>query len=146
MLSNIPKNIHRSMFEFINSGYTETEVFLEGDTQRDQTIPFIEVRMDGPKVKHLSGGEVYCTFECNILIQVSIANNLYTISDICGTLLELLANGFNILDQNGTVLGCARVDKERRRGMEINRYGLIDPQSELMQATVEIGFDVTLEV
>ena len=146
MLTNIPKDIHRSVFKYIVANYTMTSVFLEGDTQRDKKIPYVELRMDGPWLKPESGGLVKASFDVNILIQVSIEDSLYKISEIGGALLNILYGTINIVESDDTQLGCAKTNTDRRNSMQLNRYGLIDPQSEIMQATVEVRFDVTLEI
>lgn len=146
MLTNIPRDIHRSVFKYIVANYTLTPVFIEGDTQRDKKVPYVELRMDGPWLKPESKNLVHCSFDVNILIQVSIMDSLYKISEIGGALLNILYGSIDIVDSDDTQLGCATTNTDRRNSMQLNRYGLIDPQSEIMQATVEVRFDVTLEI
>ena len=145
MLTNIHKDIHRSVLKHVTTSYTG-DTFIEGSTQRKPDVPIVEVRMDGPWITSLSKGEVKCSFDVNLLISVSIEDSLYKISEISGELLEILFHDIEIKDAEDNVIGCAILDTNRRNKLQVNRYGLIDPHSELMQATVEVKFGVTLEV
>lgn len=147
MLADIPKNILRSLSKYINANYTTTPIFFEGQSYRDPELktPYIELRMDGPRMKPRNSEEVYCNFQVNILISVSATQNYYLFHEIAGELTNLLYNKLDIQDANGAHIGCATPKTDRRQWLEINYFGLIDPKSDLIQGTVEIHFDVTLE-
>ena len=120
---------------------------MEGQSQRNENVaPLIEVRMDGPWIKPLESGRIYAEFEANILIQVDILSNLYLTDEIGGELIAVLFNSIAINDANAVFLGCAQPLIDHRKRIEFNKFGIIDPQSELLQSTVEIRFHVTLEI
>ena len=147
MLSDIPKNLHRSLLQHIETNFTTTPIYWEGQSQREPltTYPFIEVRMDGPHMKPLEKGEIYCEFEANILIHGSVLGNMYAMDEIGGELIDILWQNIDIADGAGTALGCALPLTDRRKFIEFNQFGIIDPNSELMQSTIEIRYSVTLE-
>lgn len=147
MLKDIPINCHRSLFKKIEAGYSKTDIYFEGAALRgDNAPPMIEVRMDGPWFEPLLGGEVQVQFEANILIITQIDQGIYQMDEIGGLLFQLLYDSLDITDKDGNFLGCAKPYTDHRKRLEFNKFGRIDKQSELLHSTVEIRYEVTLEI
>jgi hypothetical protein len=154
MNTNWPRWIYASVANHFDTSLTDYAVYVEGQHRDASSAPvLLEVRMDGPRFNETTKGiwEVYC--ELNILVQVTLDTvDAYKIHRVVGdvvaliTDIELYKYGAGTLD-NQTKFGCLQLlqDSKKRHVIEVNHFGRIEPNTELMQATVEAHYTTILE-
>lgn len=120
-------------------------LYIEGD-DRDELdeAEFAELRIDGPFItipqKHLFVIDV----EINVLCQThKDPRQHYKAQKMVGTFLKAFTNLIEVFKygaeafDDGLLLGCFHLQRDLREALDINYYGIIRPDTKLMQTTIE---------
>jgi len=126
----------------------EYPVYIEGDSRTTALLRnFAEVRLDGPNIEEVSKGCFKLSSTFNLLINSKVdADDLYSLERILGQFQKAFTNGLDVFklgggpDDDETLLGCYLLKSE----IEVNKFGLIQDGIELMQATIEARYEMTL--
>lgn len=122
-------------------------MFVENDQRQRTRVPVhTEFRMDGPRLIELSRNYWDCYVEVNILAQVVIdpSGDLYTIDDVCGAIAEAFVDHTcykygPLTSDDQSFVGCLILQQDRgsHERIQINHFGQIEPETNLLQASVE---------
>lgn len=124
-------------------------IYVEGqDRPQLVTRPIVELRVDGPYLTALTANETLVYIEVNALIQLKRTGlSAYAIRDVSGTVASwFIATPLIAYGDGDAVLGCLELveDKSRRERIQVNHFGIIDPDRDIMQASVEGHFRITI--
>ena len=123
-------------------------VYLEGDTRTTALLRnFAEVRLDGPNITEPSRGFFNLDVTFNLLINSKVdPDDLYSTERILGQFQQAFTNviecykyGDGAIDDD-SFLGCYTLQSE----IEVNKFGLIESGTRLMQSTLEARYRMTL--
>ena len=122
-------------------------VYIEGDERTTMLLRnFAEVRLDGPDMKQVSKDVHYLDVTFNLLINSKISNNLYELEETLGNFQKAFSNGIDVYkngngdNDDDSLLGCYLLQDE----IEVNKFGIIENDTRLTQATLEARYRMTL--
>lgn len=130
-------------------------LYIEGQHRDTKDIKdFMELRMDGPFITELSRNYFRLFIEINVLVQSALDDtNYHRIHGNVGlvasifTAIEIFKFGTGV-DDDDTQLECMRLiqDSPSNERIQINHFGQIEPDIELIQSTVEGHYEMFLDV
>lgn len=147
----LPTDLFSSIGKHIQSNLTDYAIFFEGSEARrdnsDTPLLGVEVRVNGPGVSNLSGGDYLINVAVDLLITAAISDNLYIIHDMVGACVNVLNTQIPIHTlETGAFLGCLTLDKRSRKdySVETQHYGQIDENKPVLQASVSAEFHMNI--
>jgi hypothetical protein len=155
MNENWPRWIFASVTKHFDGNLNAYEIFYEGQKRSAENFQtdLIEVRMDGPYYLQLSKTEYNAKIEINLLAQAAIdEKDFHKIHRMVGVVATGFAPGIQVFKYgNGVVdddslIGCLDLiqDRQNREFLVINHFGQLDPEKQIMQATVEGHYEIQL--
>ncbi len=157
-MSNPNKNWPRWIFASVSKHFYDNRdgiaIYVEGqhrDTKDNKD--FFEIRVDGPYFTEYSKGYWRCYTEVNILVQSAMDNvNFHRIHTNVGIVAAAFTNAIPVYkygsgdDDDDTLLGCMQLvsDYRGKERIQINHFGIIDKNVNLMQASVEGHYEIFL--
>jgi hypothetical protein len=143
----MPRWIFASLSAHFQSGLDAATLplFIEGQHRATRDLPnFAELRVDGPWMTELSRGYWRLFSEVNILVQVAKDDRFYhQIHDSVGIVANAFENTIGVFrygdgpSDDQTEVGCLKLQSQGNERIQINHFGQIAPESNLLQATVE---------
>ena len=140
---------------YVASPYS-LNVHCEGQPrQTNELQEWLEVRVDGPRIRRITKTQydIYC--EVNILCCVVPNQNVnsYRIHDLTGIAAEGFTNEVALLkigpatdpENDGTQFGCLRLESGAREAIRVNIFGEVRPDTAMVQAAVEGHYTTFLE-
>lgn len=144
VLANMPRWIFASVTNHFNTQCSAYPVYIEGFTRRtNKEESHIEIRVDGPRIiKYPS--QYYFYGEVNLLISCLNSENYHKIHEMAGIVaasfvdISVYKYGDGVYD-TGQYVGCYKLIQKNRGHdrVEINHFGIIEPDQSIVQATVE---------
>lgn len=129
-------------------------IYVEGDTRDTRSLTdYLEIRIDGPRIKEFSRGwfEIYA--EINIVITSKIDDKqLYRIHTDIGVVLEAMDRKIplyrlgNGVDDDQTLIGCFKLISDSRNSLDVIQLGRKLKETPLMTAIVEGHYDMKIEM
>ena len=129
-------------------------MFVEGAHRETESLTeFIEFRMDGPYFTETSKDYWHVYFEINIMLQTLLSEtDLHAIHRLAGevsaafTEIPIYKYGEGV-DDDDSFIACAKLkqDKRKRERIQVNHFGQIEPETKLIQATVEGHYELYLD-
>ena len=127
--------------------------YIEGDNRNTHELPeYVEYRMDGPWTIIPAKGERYEYVDINVLASITQGRNLYRSQEVIGS----LASGFTLTipvyklgdesQDDGSKIGCLKLRRELDQQIEMNQFGIIKPDSRIIQHTVEGHYRLVLDL
>lgn len=149
-----PRWIFASLCKHFDTHRDELPLIIEGQELPTNTaMDKIELRIDGPRGTELSKDYWYLYMEINVLVSSVIDNaNLHKIHTSVGIVaaafhgqIPVYKYGKNAGDDD-TLLGCLQLIQDRGRNpISINHYGQPDPETRILQSSVEGHYFIHLE-
>ena len=128
-------------------------LYVEGDNRNTHDLPeYVEFRMDGPFVEIPAKGERYEFYDINVLASITQGRNLYRSQEVIGALasgMTLVIPVYKLGDESqddGSKIGCLKLRRELDQNVEINQFGIIRPDVNIIQHTVEGHYRMVLEL
>lgn len=155
LISNLPKWIQLSALKHFTDNISDLHTFVEGQERRtNQESDWCEIRVDGPWLKQLTRIDLEVYFEINVLVSTVIDPENFAKESINIGKVLVAFTTFNIykygneVDDDSTLVGCFQMlpRDDLRERLEIARFGQIDPNLNLLQATVEGHYETILTV
>lgn len=105
---------------------------------------YFELRIDGPSIKQPSRTYFKVYVEVNVLISVyDNEGNIYKIENLIGEISAAFNNTIPVYKlPEDTLVGCLTLNKD---GIFPAKFGEVDPDLKLQQATVEGHYEIQLE-
>lgn len=158
-MSDINKNWARWIFASISKHIDDRkgtlDLYIEGQYRQNRVKKDnIELRMDGPYITEINKNYFDVYVEINILVSSYMDNtNYHRIHEDVGIVANILSSPVglykygNSLVDTGEQFGCLTLiqDTQSRDRVQINHFGIINPQDNLMQASVEAHYKIFLE-
>lgn len=127
--------------------------YIEGDNRNTHDLPeYIEFRMDGPLVVVPAKGERYEYVDINVLASITQGRNLYRSQEVVG----LMSDGFTLTipiyklgddsGDDGGKIGCLKLRRELDQNIEINQFGIVRPDVNIIQHSVEGHYRLVLNL
>lgn len=143
--------IWASITKYINDNKGTYVICFEGDAKAmDDNSTWVEVRMDGPDIRHLSGSTYQLDVEINLLCNILIdeQKNVYYPQQLTGHFASLLLPTLHIYkygpasdaENTGALLGCL----QRQDNVRVTNYGNRQPNTRIYQFTVEAAYKLVL--
>ena len=152
--ANLPRWIFASISKHFTTKCPSLMLFIEGQL-RPTTLSkdWIELRVDGPYLTEVSKGYWKVYSEINVLLSSYMdQKNYHRIHQDAGTVaaaftcIEIYRYGIGIEDDQSLVGAMQLVrDTRGRERIQISHFGMIDPDKQLYQATVEGHYSMFLE-
>lgn len=131
-------------------------LFIEGQWRDTSSLPdFVEMRVDGPRTMEVSKDCWLFKLEINCIVQSVMNDTSYhrihqNVGEVAASYsrsIEVTKKGDGPLD-DGSHVGCLQLlhSRERRDSLEIHHFQQIDPDKQLMQASVEGHYRMLLNV
>lgn len=149
--TNWARWIKNSLADYFNIGTAAAftpvvTFFLEGADKPRQPTSWFEMRLDGPNFQGITQDQWRSEFVVNVICTCYEQSQLYTIDDMTGAIDVLMSapitvykNGASMQD-TGLALACITLASE----IKTRPYGRINPNTRLLQATVEAKYFVNL--
>lgn len=123
--------------------------YFEGSHRAtDKEYKYVEFRFDGPSVNQLSRGYYRFDFRINILWSVIAGNkNLYLPQQLIGLIVSAMKNicvykyGNDLVHDDDSFVGTLI-----EQLIKVNNFGIIRPDVNLMQGTVEVPYAMELKI
>jgi len=153
MNQNWPRWIFASCCKHFDSKRQSIPMYIEGQKKViSSSASRFELRMDGPRFMEQSHNQFYTFVEVNILVHCPRSEtNLHLIHKNVGiaaaafTTIVLYKYGSEVGD-DGSVFGCLNTRQVWRNDtIEINHFGQIGPEKDVLQASVEGHYQTILE-
>ena len=155
MNENWPRWIFASVSQHFDGNLGDTEVFYEGKKRSAENFQtdLFEFRMDGPYYLQLSKTLWEAKIEINILAQAAIDDHdFHKVHRMVGVAATAFHPGINVFkygdgaEDDDSLLGCLQLiqNRDNREFLSINHFGQINPDQQLMQATVEGHYVIQL--
>jgi hypothetical protein len=151
---NWPRWIEASVLKYVNDNSPPNSfVYYEGQERKTSNYhAWFEVRIDGPWAHEQSKDYWRLWIELNVLCSVDVGRDLYAIVRMAGAMGEIMDNIIPVFklgngpDDDGAVqIGCLFLDVREDRGIDIHKFGQIEPKTKLIQASVEARYRIDLE-
>lgn len=124
-------------------------MYVEGqDRATSELAEYIELRVDGPYIKEQSKNLYRVDLECNVLCcakRDEVDN--HKIHRITGKVASIFTSNIPVFkfgngpdDNSSTLVGCLVRRDDKKEGIITSHFGQIDPDVNLMQATVEAHY------
>ncbi len=144
MLSEtLPEEIARAVFTHIST--IPIKIYIEGQDRTDLFPEFIEIRYDGPFLRTAGKNSWLMEYDINLLVQTESGKNIYALEKVCGKLYVKLAQAIPIIS-SGITIACSTLKTDFRQKLQINRFGKIESDINVLQATVEARHEFNIEV
>jgi len=154
-------NWPRWIFATVSKHFTDAgtvagfPLFIEGQHRATRKLKdFFELRMDGPTLREVSKGCWILRVEINILVQSTMDDtNYHRIHQSVGVAAAAFEKAISVFkfgnnpQDDQTFVGCLQLlqSRETRDYIEINHFGQIDPQTKLVQSSVEGHYKMVLQ-
>lgn len=141
----LPEKIGRAIYKHIDP-IDDLKLYVDGEVRDTNTVSeFVEIRYDGPFLRSSAKNQWMFEYDINLLVQTEAEKNLYALEKVCGKLLVLLSKDISIISE-GVTIACSTLKTDFRQKLQINRFGRIESDIRILQATVEARHEFTLEV
>lgn len=148
-----PLWIMRSINKSFYASLAASNLYIEGMTRDTRTLEkFFELRVDGPKATEESKDYWKLEVIVNILVMVAKVDDQNNIEDqYIGLASAALSSAINVYRYGKTaesilnddsLLGCLK----RMPVIEPHRFGIIEPDTAIIQATVEARYKMFISV
>lgn len=145
--------IKSSIVQHFRTNITGVDLYIEGmERPNEAPVDLVEVRMDGPEFKELSHEYFRVYVEINLLLQVTINDeDIYHEEDIIGEVCNAFTKNITIRkkgqdsEDDDSVIGCLDLMTRGDDGVKVNRFGQIEPNTRLLQSTIEGHYEMFLE-
>ncbi len=155
MNENWPRWIFSSVTQHFDANLGDYDIFYEGQKRNAEqyTSDLIEVRMDGPLFMQLSPTEYHAKIEINLLVQSAIDDHdFHKIHKMVGVGAAGFAVGISVFKygdsavDDESLIGCLDLiqDRQNREYLVVSHFGQLDPDKQVMQATVEGHYEIQL--
>ncbi len=126
-------------------------VYLEGDERTTDTVEdFVEVRMDGPDIyRQTASGSVW-EVTVDVLVNHKVdPRDHYATEKLIGTAVMAFADTILVkrwgdetedAENDDSTVGCYQLDGE----ITINKFGIVDQDTRVIQATIAATYKLTL--
>jgi hypothetical protein len=128
-------------------------IYIEGDNRNTHDLSeYVEFRMDGPLIQIPAKGERYEFFDINVLASITQGRNLYRPQEVVGAIasgMTLTIPIYKLGDESqddGSKIGCLKFRRELDQNIEINQFGIVRPDTNIIQHTVEGHYRLVLEL
>lgn len=145
--SNWSKWCYRSICKHFDSALTIPIVYTGQPTQVTDSSNFVELRIDGPYITELSKDYFRLYYEVNILHQYTRSEtNIYNRFNTLGN-IQAAFTTITVYDDEDNIVGCMTLDQDLRdrQRVQTNDFGQIDPDVDILQATVEGHYILMME-
>lgn len=155
MNENWPRWIFSSVTQHFDVNLGDYDIFYEGQKRNAENYQtdLIEVRMDGPIFNQLGPTEWLAKIEVNLLAQSAIDDHdFHKIHKMVGVAATGFAVGISVLKYGDSIaddeslIGCLDLiqDSRSREYLVVSHFGQLDPDKQIMQATVEGHYEIQL--
>jgi len=151
MNENWPRWIFASVTTHFDDNLGTYEIFYEGQKRNAENYKtdLFEVRMDGPYFLQLSPNLYDAKIEVNLLVQAAMDDvDFHKIHKMVGVAAKGFAKSIPVLQYGDgeAQVGCLDLmqDRRNREYLVISHFGQIDPDKQLLQATVEGHYQIQL--
>jgi hypothetical protein len=154
MNENWPRWIFASVSNHFNSNLGDLVIFYEGlkRSAEFEETDLVEFRMDGPYFLQLNKDTWSVKIEVNILVQSTIDDaDFHKIHKHIGIVVSAFVpitiyKYGNSLDDDDSIIGCFQLIQNirNRELLTVSHFGQIDPEKQLLQATVEGHYETQL--
>ena len=127
--------------------------YVEGDIRNTFNLPeFVEFRMTGPTVEIPAKGERYEFFDINILASITKGRNVYRSQEVVGSLcagFTLTIPVYKLGDESQddrSRIGCLKLRRELNQYIDVNQFGIIRPDTNIVQHSVEGHYRLVLDL
>lgn len=114
------------------------------DSHGEPYTSYAEFRMDGPFIRRVTRNEIHWDVEINILVHAGISLRY---SDEIETVLGIMAAAYeysipvykygdNVGDDQSQI-GCLIIVTEKGEDIEVSRFGQVNPDTKLAQASID---------
>ncbi len=154
---NLEQWIFLSAVEFFRQRIeidAELKYFVEGEHRStDKDLEYVEFRMDGPSSEEVSKNYWFHNVEINLAISVIKNEDIGRIHKIGGQVKAGFNKEIPVFkygkdtdpENNGSLIGCLQLRTDfRERAIVLAHFGQLDPNLNILQATVEGHFRLTL--
>lgn len=149
---NWPRWITASLNKHFDDAKGSYTLHLEGMERAVEHLSNrAELRIDGPYISQPCKDywKIYC--EINVLI-ASVVNpdNLYTYQTMVGHFSEAFEDTIGVFKlgnepgDNAALVGCLQLQYEKRDRLQISNFGVIGPDTNLQQGTIEGHYEMTI--
>jgi len=149
---NWPRWVFASISQYFYDNRQGIEFLVEGQVHnKTEFKDTMELRIDGPYATEISKDYWKLYSEVNVLLTSKMDLDLYRIHRNTGivaaifTPLQIFKYGTGPGDDQ-SLLGCMTLLQEYRNTIQISHFGQIEPNVELLQATVEGHYNLFLSV
>lgn len=152
---NISRWIISSIANYFDTNKGDYVLFVEG-FQKSTQARWAELRVDGPFLKEVSKGCFYYDVEINLILS-SVKNHEdgYGLVQMAGYFQALfvdipvfkndyITNPDPIIN-DGSLLGCLRLNTDKREYLRVNHFGQVRPDTDLFQSSVEGHYRLVLD-
>lgn len=145
--------IKTSIVKYFDTNKGSYTLFVEGADRHTQDLQtWVEVRTDGPYIREVSKNYYKLTVEVNLLLSSIVNENIYTQDALCGyfqslfTCIPVFRYGPSDDIANDNVqFGELVLFDHMRESIKLNHFGIIRPDTNLIQSTVEGHYLMWLE-
>ena len=140
-----PRWIFASCTTFFDAQRQGLVMYIEGQDNRvnETEQDYIEFRMDGPVINQRTRNNYKLTIDLNVLIITYISQrDLHKIYRHTGIVVEMFKTVIPVrrFGDGNTLIGCLNLESE----ITVAHFGQIQPESRMLQATVEASYGITL--
>ena len=150
-----PRWIFASVTKHFGDNLEDLDVFYEGQKRsaEDYSTDLVEVRVDGPYFLQLGATLWLAKMEANLLVQAAMDDHdFHKIHSMVGIVAKAFTSGIVVYkygdgpDDDDSIIGCLELLQDRRDRdlLTINHFGQINPDRQLLQATVEGHYSIQL--
>jgi len=154
--ANWSRWIFASVIQHFDARKADLFLYVEGEHRETEGKPNVmELRMDGPYTTEVSKNYFRVFIEVNVLIQTAVLNvDLYQHRTNIGAAEAAFTNSIllyklgGLAGDTGDLVGCLRLESDwrGRERVQTSDFGLVRPNTPVLQATIEGHYEIFLEV
>lgn len=148
MLSKLPKWFYSSFRDHINTTVGATyQLYFSGDESEPDAK--IDVVIIGPTIEPIAKDQYQIEMLTNFTIKVPVEEDkeylVHTMGGVCLAAISGIISIYKYGD-GAEKLGCMNVPNNSRRRIRYVHHGIVEPNTELVQATVNARHELTLNL
>lgn len=128
-------------------------LFVEGADRNTESLQsWVEIRTDGPFIREVSHNYYKLTVEVNLLLSSVPNENIYTQDALCGYFQKLFTcipvfryGPSSDVDNDNVQFGELNLYDHMREAVKLNHFGIVRPDTKLIQSTLEGHYLMWLE-
>lgn len=146
MLAKLPKWFYASFRKHIEDTL-EYELYFSGDMPNKDAR--IDVTIIGPRIEWIAKDQYQLEMMTNVLIKVPVEEDQeYLVHKMAGDCLAALLQNIKVYKygDDGQQLDCMKIPDDKRRQVRYVHHGIVDTETELIQATVNCKHELILNL